>query len=283
MKVVVLGANGQLGSEFAKFLKNKRDIKLFLLTHKELDIKNIELLYEKFSRISPDVVINCAAYTNVEKAEKEQDKAFLVNAIGAKNAAIAAYKYNAKIVYFSTDYVFDGQKKSPYTEFDRTNPISVYGLSKLEGEILTKEVNPNHLILRISWLYGKNGKNFLRTINKVAKSNKILKIVSDQIGTPTYTSDVVKQTWFLIKKDVSGLYHSSNEGKTTWFEFAKKFFELTNLNVEILPIKASEFKALAKRPEYSVLDNYLLKLEGLNIMRKWEKALEDFISNEWEE
>jgi dTDP-4-dehydrorhamnose reductase len=275
MKVLVLGANGQLGYEFSNFLRDKAE--LFAFSHTELDILDFEKLINKFLELSPDIVINCAAYIKVDQAEKEQALAYKINAVSERNVSLASFKINAKVVYFSTDYVFDGTKDPPYNEFDEPNPISVYGKSKLLGEMYTKEHNPNHLILRISWLYGINGSNFVKTIIRLAEEKGELKVVNDQTGTPTYTLDVVKQTWKLVQGDSVGLYHSSNIGQTTWYEFAKRIVEKLNLNAKVFPIKTDEFPVLAKRPTFSVLENYLLKLEGKNIMRNWEEAFDDFI------
>jgi len=277
MKVILLGANGQLGKEFGNFLLGKEDVELYSFSHNELDILDLQKLVDKFQEISPNVVINCAAYTKVDQAEKEQTLAYQVNAIGAKNVSFASFKINAKVIYFSTDYVFDGIKGAPYNEFDKPNPISVYGESKLFGEIYTREHNPNHLILRISWLYGINGSNFVKTIIRIAKEKGELRVVNDQIGTPTYTLDVVRQTWKLIQEDSAGLYHSANIGQTTWFEFAKRIVEKLKLNAKVVPIKTEEFPSLAKRPKFSVLENYLFELENKNIMRKWEEAFDEFV------
>ncbi len=276
MKIVILGGNGQLGKEFENFLKNKAEIYSF--SHSELDILNQELLTKKIQEIKPEVVINCSAYTKVDKAEEEKEECIKVNAIGAKNVSYASYKVGAKVVYFSSDYIFDGEKGNPYTELDNPNPLSIYGKSKLWGEVYTKEKNPNFLILRISWLYGIYGKNFVKTIIKKAKEEKELRIVNDQKGSPTYTLDVVKQTWELIKRDKVGIYHSTNQGETTWYEFAKKIIEKLNVKTKISPIKTEEYPTLAKRPKYSVLENYFLKLEGINIMRDWEAALSEFLN-----
>ncbi len=276
MKVLILGASGQLGSEFTAFLKDKAEV--FAFNHNELDILDFKGLTNKFFELSPDVVINCAAYTKVDQAEEEENFAYQVNSVGAKNVSSTSFKVKAKVVYFSTDYVFDGTKNSPYNEFDKPNPLSIYGKSKLFGEEFTKQFNPNHLILRTSWLYGINGSNFVKTIAKLAKEKGELKVVNDQIGTPTYTLDVVKQTWQLIQDDSVGLYHSSNTGQTNWFGFAKKIVGQLNLNAKILPIKTDEFPALAKRPSFSVLENYLLEIENKNIMRLWEEAFNDFIN-----
>ena len=277
MRVVLLGSNGQLGSEFNNFLKDKAE--LFAFTHRELDILDLLSLKKELKILQPDVVINCAAYTKVDLAEKEANNAVKVNAIGTKNVSFASYLVRAKVVYFSTDYVFNGLKNSDYTEFDIPKPISVYGKSKLAGEEFTKEANPNHIIIRISWLYGPKGKNFVKTIISLARRNEKLKIVKDQYGTPTYTLDVVKQTLRLIQMDSVGLYHASNEGETTWFEFAKEIVSNLKLNVEISPITTKEYPTLAKRPVYSVLDNYLLKIENMDIMRHWKVALKDFINH----
>ena len=277
MKIILLGSSGQLGKEFEKFLSQNKSVVLYSFSHNELDILNLDTLLNEFKDVKPDVVINCAAYTKVDKAEEEQDLAYRVNAIGTKNVSFAAFRVNAKIVYFSTDYVFDGNKGSPYIEFDKPNPLSVYGKSKLFGEKYTKEFNPNHLILRISWLYGVYGNNFVKTIIKLSKEKKELRVVDDQIGAPTYTLDVVKQTWELVEKDYVGLFHSSNEGEVSWFGFANEIVKRLNLNVDVVPIKTEEYKTKAMRPKYSVLDNYLLKLENLNIMQNWERAFDDFI------
>jgi len=197
MKVLILGAGGQLGSEFKTFLTNKAEV--FAFNHNELDILDFKGLTNKFFKLSPDVVINCAAYTKVDQAEEEETLAYQVNAVGAKNVSFVSFKVKAKVVYFSTDYVFDGTKNSPYNEFDKPNPLSIYGKSKLFGEELTKQFNPNHLILRTSWLYGINGSNFVKSIIRIAKEKGEVKVVNDQFGEPTCTFDVVKQTWQLIQ------------------------------------------------------------------------------------
>ena len=275
MKIILLGVSGQLGWEFQNFLQDK--VELFPFAHSDLDILDSRKLNDTFETIKPDVVINCAAYTKVDKAEDESETACKVNLIGAKNVSFAAFKTNSKIVYFSTDYVFDGEKRSPYTEFDQPNPLSIYGKSKFYGELFTEEHNPDFLILRISWLYGYKGSNFVKKIVELSKENKELKVVNDQVGTPNYALDVVKETWKLIQEDRVGLFHSSNSGKTTWFEFANRIVEKLSLEASVVPITSEEFKAAAKRPLYSVLENYLLKLEGLDMMRPWEDAFEDFV------
>ncbi len=282
MKIVVLGSNGQLGREFVNYLQTTEN-KIFAFSHSTLDVEDLEKIIKTFRSINPDVVINCAAYTKVDKAEEEKDLAYRVNAIGAKNVSFASFKVNAKVVYFSTDYVFNGKKNSPYIEIDPPEPISIYGESKFWGEQYTREFNSNHLILRVSWLYGGYGNNFVKTVIRLAKSGKPLRIVNDQYGTPTYTLDVVKQTIKLLENARIGIYHSSNIGETTWFEFANKVLEDLGLESEVIPIESKEYPTLAKRPKYSVLKNYFLELEKLDIMRQWKVALGDFINNygEW--
>ena len=277
MKILILGSEGQLGYEFKNYLEKIENVYSF--SHKEVDILDIKKLDNILKEIRPDIVINCVAYTKVDKCEDEPDLVFLINSIGAKNISYLSYKYNSKIIYFSTDYIFDGEKKSPYNEFDKPNPLSVYGRSKLFGEKYTKEFNPNHLIIRISWLYGIKGDNFVKTIIKLSKINNILRIVNDQMGSPTYTLDVVKQIYELIKRDYIGLIHSANIGETSWFNFANLINEKLKLNIKIIPIKTEEYNAKAKRPKYSVLENYILKIENLNIMRNWEVAFNEFIEN----
>jgi len=277
MKILILGSEGQLGYEFKNYLEKIENVYSF--SHKEVDILDIKKLDNILKEVRPDIVINCVAYTKVDKCEDETDLAFLINSIGAKNISYLSYKYNSKIIYFSTDYIFDGEKKSPYNEFDKPNPLSIYGRSKLFGEKYTKEFNPNHLIIRISWLYGIKGDNFVKTIIKLSKINNILRIVNDQMGSPTYTLDVVKQTYELIKRDYIGLIHSANIGETSWFNFANLINKKLKLNIKIIPIKTEEYNAKAKRPKYSVLENYILKIENLNIMRNWEVAFNEFIEN----
>ncbi|MEM0173180.1 MAG: dTDP-4-dehydrorhamnose reductase [Sulfolobaceae archaeon] len=279
MKIVILGSSGQLGSEFVSYLKNNNKYAIYPFSHNELNIINYPELAEKISHIKPDVVINCAAYTKVDKAEDEPEECIRVNAIGARNAAFAAYKAGAKIVYYSTDYIFDGKQNNPYKEFDAPCPLSVYGKSKYYGEEYTKSVNPDYLILRVSWLYGIIGNNFIKTVIKLSRDKKELKMVDDQYGAPTYTLDVVKQTVELLNYDKVGTYHSANQGSASWYKYALTIINALDFkDISIVPIKMNEYKSKAIRPKYSVLDNYLLNVEGINIMRDWQTALSDYIN-----
>jgi|YNPBryunderm2012_1023409.scaffolds.fasta_scaffold02390_5 dTDP-4-dehydrorhamnose reductase len=275
MRVVILGAEGQLGSEFREFLQVGGDCYAF--SRRELDVTDGEKVVAVLADIRPEVILNCAAYTGVDRAEKEQEWCYRVNTLGARNAAHASYRVGAKIVYFSTDYVFDGQKTTPYTEFDVPHPLSTYGCSKLWGEHYTRSCNPNHLILRTSWLYGKRGHNFIKTILRLVKEKRALRVVDDQRGAPTWTRDLVRQTLLLLEKDRVGLYHCADLGETTWFRLAQAVCVGLGFEVEVTPITTEEYGAPARRPGYSVLENYCLGMEGLNLMRPWQDALREFL------
>jgi len=224
------------------------------------------------------VVINAAAYTNVEKAEEDEDTAFRVNALGAQNLALACKKSQAKLVHISTDYVFDGTATIPYEEFDVPNPLSVYGKSKLWGEKLVEQVGGEYFILRTSWLYG-DGPNFVRTMLKLAEQTDHLKVVADQYGTPTYTQDLVWVIERLIQTEFYGLYNATNQGSCTWHEFACKIFALAGKSVQVEPVSTAEYPTKATRPQYSVMDNKMLRLRGLDVMRPWAEALQDYMEH----
>ena len=215
----------------------------------------------------------------MEKAEEDEDAAFRVNALGAQNLAIACKKFGAKLVHISTDYVFDGTAAIPYEEFDVPNPLSVYGKSKLWGEKLVDQVGGEYFILRTSWLYG-DGPNFVRTMLKLAEQRNYLKVVADQYGTPTYTKDLVWVIERLIQTEFYGLYNATNQGSCTWHEFACKIFALAGKSVQVEPVSTAEYPVKAERPQYSVMNNKLLRLRGLDVMRPWEEALQDYMEHE---
>ena len=277
MKVIIVGSNGQLGKELARQFRSRYELLLFDIP--SLDITNYRAVESLISDAKPDVVINGAAYTNVEKAEEDEDYAFRVNALGAQNLALACKKSQAKLVHISTDYVFDGTATTPYEEFDSPNPLSVYGKSKLWGEKLVEQVGGKYFILRTSWLYG-DGPNFVRTMLKLAEQRDHLKVVADQYGTPTYTKDLVWVIDRLIQTAFYGLYHAPNQGSCTWWEFACKIFALADKYVQVEPVSTAEYLTKAKRPQYSVMNNKLLRLRGLDIMRPWEEALRDYMEHE---
>lgn len=275
MKILVTGKTGQLGYDLYKLLKDKEDV--VAAGREEFDVTDIDSTHKFIKEYLPDIIIHCAAYTKVDDCEKNIDLAYNVNALGAGNIASICSDINAKMVYISTDYVFDGSKNIPYTEFDTPNPLNAYGRSKLAGENLVKEILDKHYIVRTSWLYGINGNNFVKTMLRLSKDRNMLKVVNDQHGTPTFTRDLAEGLYFLIKTDAYGTYHITNSGETTWFEFAKKIFEIANININVEPITTEEYNAPALRPKYSVLSNYVLKLRFNYELRNWKEGLKSYL------
>ncbi len=244
-----------------------------------LDITNTAQVMEMITAARPDVVIHPAAYTDVDGCERDPDKAYKVNGFGTWNIATACRENDAALVYVSTDFVFDGEKGEPYTEYDPTNPLGHYGASKLAGEKHVRELCPRHYITRTSWLYGEHGKNFPFSIMNAAKIRKELKVVSDQIGSPTFTVDVATTIRDLIGSPLYGTYHVTNNGSCSWYEFAKEILCLAGMtDVEVKPILAEEWPSPTKRPKYSVLRHYSLEFQGRDNLCPWDEALKDFIS-----
>lgn len=273
LRILVTGAKGQLGREITR---HGMMYELILTDHDTLDITDSKAVLDFMHNIKPDAVIHCAAYTNVDGAESDIDGAFRVNVIGAQNIAAACLEMGAKMVYVSTDYVFDGQKQTGYHEFDSTNPQSVYGKTKLQGEQIVKEILGRHYIIRTAWLYGE-GNNFVRTMLRLAASNDILRVVHDQIGTPTSTVDLTNVIFKLLASDAYGTYHGSCQGQCSWYEFACEIFHQVGKGIKVIPVTTDEFPRLAKRPAYSVLDNYMLRMTIGDPMRTWQKALEEYL------
>ena len=234
MKILITGANGQLGRELANQYKEKKTIDLILTTRSDLDISNINEVYSFVNENKPDVIINCAALTAVDKCETETDMAYKINAIGPKNLAIAANEIGAEIVQVSTDYVFSGNIDKVLTEFDKTGPLTIYGKTKLEGEILVKNHNPKHYIVRTAWLYG-DGNNFVKTMINLSKTNTTLKVVNDQKGTPTSTVDLARTIIALVEQKNYGLFHCTCKGECTWYEFTKEIFRIKGIMTTVLP------------------------------------------------
>ncbi|GCD12409.1 dTDP-4-dehydrorhamnose reductase [Clostridium tagluense] len=276
MKILITGANGQLGRELANQYKDIRGIDLILAGKLDLDITNLHSVYSFVNQKKPDVIINCAAFTAVDTCESQIDMAYKINAIGPKNLAIAANEIGAEIVQVSTDYVFDGNTDKSLTEFDLVNPQTVYGKTKLEGEILVKSHNPKHYIVRTAWLYGE-GNNFVRTMINLSKTNTTIKVVNDQKGTPTSTVDLARVIIKLIEDKNYGLFHCTCKGECTWYEFTKEIFRLKGISTEVLPCTTDEFKRPAKRPKYSVLRNYMMELTCGDITRTWEEAIGEYL------
>ena len=281
LKIALIGSTGMLGIDVNSALKGVN----FLIKNynsKNLDIADAQAVNGVMSSFKPDYIINCAAYTNVDEAETEKEKADAVNNIGVQNLADVALNTGSRIIHISTDYVFNGSKKTPYTEDDAPDPINEYGLSKLRGEEALKKSGASYIILRTSWLYGKNGKNFVNTILKAADSQKKIEVVDDQFGSPTYTKDVAYAISEIIIKDNSKneIYHLTNEGYTSWYKFALEIVSVfKRTNCEIVPVVSDKFVRPAKRPVYSVLNNSKIK-EDYNIeLRQWKDALKKYCND----
>jgi dTDP-4-dehydrorhamnose reductase len=261
MKVLVIGSDGQLGLEFQK-ISNSYDSLLWIFSNiKTLDLLKLDTINSFLNNINPNVIINCAAYTNVDKAEAESKLANKINYKAVDIISKWTSSNNVKLIHISTDYVFDGSSKIPLSEDSNTNPICEYGRSKLKGEEVCLKNDTNSIIIRTSWLYSSFGKNFVKAMIDLMKKNSSIKVVNDQIGSPTYTYDLVKVILKIIVnyKNKSGLFHYSNEGEITWFEFARSIKELYNLDCKIIGVSSKEFKTLAKRPKYSLLNKSKIK------------------------
>ena len=282
--VLVTGSNGQLASCIKDLAKQYEDLDFIYTDYKELDICDLNQVNTFFkSNKKIDYCINCAAYTAVDKAESDVEKAFEINANGAKNLAIACSEFDAILIQISTDFVFDGEKNEPYTETDVAKPISVYGASKLQGEIEIKQILETYFILRTSWLYSEHGVNFMKTMLRLAETRDEISVVSDQIGTPTYAGDLADVILKIIssKNTNFGLYHYSNEGVASWYDFAKTIFEASNLKIKLNAIKTEAYPTPAKRPFYSVIDKAKIKsilgIETPNWSESLLKALKAII------
>lgn len=284
-KILITGSNGQLGRALNKILKEQHsNITLINSDMGEptaycpiiLDITNSVAVMNLVQDLKPDIIINCAAHTAVDLCETDQERAYAINAIGAKNLAIAANAAEAKFVQVSTDYVFDGNANSPYTEEDVTNPMSVYGSTKLAGEEFVKENCVKHFIIRTAWLYGE-GKNFVKTMLGLAERNSEVRVVSDQYGTPTSALELARAISFIMETDNYGIYHGTCEGVTTWNKFAEEIFRMAGKAVTVIPITTDEFKAVAARPKYSVLEDKKLKSLGYS-MKTWKEALQEYMN-----
>lgn len=278
MKILVTGANGQLGQELVQQL-NQMDVELFAFTKAELDICNLSAVQQVVNETQPHVIVNAAAFTKVDLAETEQDLAFNVNAYGQRNLAVAAEQVGAKICYVSTDYVFDGNATEPYEEHALVNPIGVYGKSKYAGEQLTQTISSKYFIVRTAWVYGEYGPNFVKTMLRLAKERDELGVVSDQIGSPTYTVDLAAFLIELVQTEKYGIYHCTNSGTCSWYEFAQAIFEESKLDIKVNPLTTDQYPTPAKRPNYSVLSDRALKLNEFQQVRHWREGLKAFLNN----
>lgn len=280
-KILITGYNGQLGKELSNLLNYK--YKLILTNKIELNISNFEETLRFIKKEMPDIIINCAAFTAVDLCETQEELAYNSNALGPKNLAIAASQIGAKIVHISTDYVFDGEGIKdihgiirPYIEEDITNPQSAYGRTKLEGEKLVIENTTRYFIIRTAWLYGE-GKNFVRTMIDLSKSNKEVKVVNDQIGSPTSTEELSNMIEKLIETENYGIYHGTCEGYCSWYELTCEIYRLLDIRTKIVPVTTEEFPRPAKRPKYSVLENKKLNGLGIYKFKEWQEALKIYL------
>lgn len=275
MKFLITGINGQLGYDVKLELVRRGFTKIIAPTRQEMDLTDEEMVKRIFLRERPDVVFHCAAYTAVDKAEEEKTECFNVNVNGTKNIAKWANYVGAKVIYTSTDYVFDGQGDKEYQESDEVKPVNYYGQTKYLGEEEVKKCD-NYIIARISWVFGINGKNFVKTMLDLSKTKDSVNVVSDQVGSPTYTKDLASALVDMAFIDIKGTYHITNDGFCSWYEFAKRIFEINGIDIEVNPIKTSEYNTKAKRPLNSKLSKEKLESTGINKLPPWEDAVERY-------
>jgi len=282
MKIAITGADGQLGTDVCRTLI---DFEIVPLTDKDIEISTMGSVKQVLEKHKPDVIINTAAYVRVDDCETEQEKAFSVNALGAKNMAVVAQQIQAKLIHISTDYVFGGEaepQNTPYTEFDTPVPISIYGKSKLAGENFVRDFCHKYFIVRTSGLFGVAGSmgkggNFVETMLSLGKERDELRVVNDQIFSPTYTKDLAIKIAQLIQTEYYGTFHITNRDACSWYEFTTEILKLAGLQTPVIPITSDQYPQKARRPRFSVLDNYHLRLLGMDDMRSWREALEDYL------
>ncbi|NLJ19428.1 MAG: dTDP-4-dehydrorhamnose reductase [Globicatella sulfidifaciens] len=277
LKFMVTGANGQLGHDVVLKLK-EMNIDVVPPGRDEFDLTNREQIQRYIIEEKPDVIIHCAAYTAVDKAEDERDLCYSVNVEGTRAVAEAAKKINSKVVYISTDYVFDGSGQEPHSEEKETHPINYYGFTKEQGEKIVRELIDRHFIVRTSWVYGSNGNNFVKTMIELAKTRNDINVVSDQIGAPTYTKDLAEFIVSLVLKNKYGTYHGVNEGYCSWYEFAKVIFNESGIKVKVNPISTEQYLTKAKRPFNSRLMKENTDIAGIKRLPQWEDALSRFLA-----
>lgn len=275
MKVLITGIQGQLGFDVAKVL-GARKVEYYAPALEELDITDRQMVLKMLEDYYPDAVIHCAAYTAVDRAEEEPEKCWAVNVDGTRNIAEGCKKIGAKMLYISTDYVFEGTGEQFYKETDPVNPQNVYGASKLAGELVLKSFLEKYFIVRTSWAFGENGNNFVKTMLRLAETKTEVSVVCDQIGSPTYTGDLAPLLCDIVETEEYGTYHATNEGVCAWAEFAKEIFRLAGKKVTVRPITSEEHPAKAKRPKNSRLDKQKVIKTGFMKLPDWKEALERY-------
>jgi len=276
MKVLVTGSKGMLGADLTTQLQNEGH-NVIGTDIDSLNICNLDAVRRTMDECKPDIVINCAGYTDVDRCETDIENANKVNSIGPENLAIASNQLNIPLVYIGSDYIFDGETNKPYVEGDIVNPLNVYGKSKLFGEENVKKHTNKYFILRTQWLYGKHGKNFVKTMLLQAEQGSVLTVVNDQFGSPTYTKDLANTICEIIKTSSYGTYHVTNSGICSWYEFAKCIMKLAKIDIDVKPCTSEEFPRPAKRPKYSPLENLNLRLCNFKTLRHYEDALKEYL------
>lgn len=282
MKVLVTGVAGQLGYDVIKEL-NKRNIECLGIDKADVDLIDFKATEEFITNYKPDAVIHCAAYTAVDKAEDEQGLCYLINASATENIAKVCKRLDVKMIYISTDYVFDGTKEGFYEVDDEPNPINIYGKTKLEGEKAVQKILDKYFIVRISWVFGINGNNFIKTMLKIGQERKELNVVADQYGSPTYTKDLAVLLVDMVQTEKYGIYHATNEGVCSWAEYAEEIFKVAKLDVKVNHITTSEYPTRAKRPMNSRMSKEKLVENGFTKLPEWKVALREYVEEVREE
>ena len=278
MKILVTGARGQLGTDVVKELE-KRGHKVVPADIAETDITDADSVDKFIGDAKPDVIVHCAAYTAVDAAESDEEKCEKINVKGTENVAKAGAAVGAKIIYLSTDYVYDGKGDKPHTEDEAPNPLSVYGRTKLGGENAVRKYTNRYFIVRTSWVFGKNGKNFVRTMLALSETRDKITVVCDQVGSPTYTPDLAVLLADMCESDAYGIYHATNEGFCSWYEFAKEIFRMAGKNTEVIPVTTKDYKCAAVRPLNSRLSKAKLEANGFTRLPEWRNALERYLAD----
>lgn len=276
MKVLVTGVKGQLGYDVVNELE-KRGMEAVGVDIEEMDITDMQSVAKVIRETAPNAVIHCAAYTAVDAAEEQEEICRKVNADGTRNIAKICRELNIKMIYISTDYVFDGQGTRPWEPEDTRQPLNVYGQTKYEGELAVQELLEKYFIVRIAWVFGTNGKNFIKTMLRLAETNNRITVVDDQYGSPTYTYDLARLLVDMVLTEKYGVYHATNEGICTWYEFACEIFRQAGIDMEVVPVTAAEYQAKAKRPENSRMSKEKLTDNGFDRLPPWQDALKRYL------
>ena len=283
-RIMITGCNGQLGRALNQLYEKEQGITLINTDVfpgegiTSLDITDVDMVLSFVRGMKPDAIINCAAHTNVDKCEADIDNAYKINAVGPRNLSIAAAEIGAKLMHVSTDYVFDGKGTRPYRETDPTGPQGAYGRTKLAGEAFVKEFSSRHFIIRTAWLYG-DGKNFVKTMLRLSETNDKVRVVMDQVGSPTSAGELAKAIACLLPTENYGLFHGTCEGDCSWAQFTEEIFRLAGKSTVVEAITSEEYGAAATRPAYSILENYMLKMTTDFQFADWHDAIAEYIGN----